>query len=276
MREANSENQYDELGRSPSELTDESATSKVNHGKSQTGLKSLHSKISGLGSDLVAAKDVRIKGLGIWDAVSALGIPVPLQVPQPKGKRFRSVHAAIPKNVDHCYQALALDERRKHFKPVIWKSEYSCPPRTHMKQCWFMGTHGDVGGGNPDRIGLSNLSLIWMMAHLTKAGVDFDQKTLSAFLTPDNPSSPGPNPKAGQHSPMHHGHVADRHNEDIYQVESSKLPQREQASTQRSSPHRPPESSPRTSLSSESQLREKLSSEASDKKSFRYGKKVYY
>lgn len=217
MREANSEESENWPGKSPLELTDELAMLEENREKRQSGLKNLHLKISELGPELVAARDVRIKGIGIWDAVSALGIPIPLQLPQPKGKRFRWVHADIPENVDHCYQALALDERRKHFRPVIWKSTNRCPPRSRMKQCWFMGTHGDVGGGNPNGIGLSNLSLIWMMAHLTKAGVDFDQKTLSAFLAPNNSSSLSPSLDVGRHSSMHPKPGVSHHTEDGHQ-----------------------------------------------------------
>ncbi|RYP59692.1 hypothetical protein DL770_010154 [Monosporascus sp. CRB-9-2] len=245
----------------------EKAMQKANCEEDSEGLTMLHSRVDELGPKLVASGNVRIKALGIWDNVSALGIPIPLQVPQPKGKKFRSVHAVIPDNVDHCYQALALNETRKHFKPVIWKSETSCPPRSSMKQCWFMGRHGNVGGGNPDDFQLSNLSLIWMMAHLIKAGADFDKETLSAFLNPDKSSLPNRVQNKIWHSSVHKDPAMVRQAENIYEVDSPKLP-RKRTETRESPQRRPTGASTRTSSTSESDIREKLDSEVSTKRNF--------
>ena len=134
-------------------------------------------------------EEILIKAIGIWDTVSALGIPIPLQLPQPIGKSFRLVHRSIPTNVEHCYHALALDERRKHFYPVLWRGDASnC--RLNMVQCWFMGRHGDVGGGNFDEknesLGkfYSNLALTWMIANLQCLGLQFDADSVMKLLNP--------------------------------------------------------------------------------------------
>ncbi|KAK6957090.1 hypothetical protein Daesc_002375 [Daldinia eschscholtzii] len=238
---------------------------KVNCNEDSPELKSLHSKVEQLGPDLVASRNVQIKALGIWDAVSALGIPIPLQIPQPKSKSFRSIHALIPDNVDHCYHALSLDEKRKHFKPVIWKSgKNSCPPRYRMKQCWFMGQHGDVGGGSFDGIWLSNLSLIWMMAHLTKAGADFDTQTLSALFKPAKPlllNAARNNNKHGSRNP--NSSVACR-DENDYEVDSCVLPR----NGTESSGSQQQQLTTTSTNASEDDICKKLRSEASIKKNF--------
>ena len=60
-------------------------------------------------------------------------------------------------------RAVALNESRRHFRPWLWKSLEANP--TNMKQCWFLGSYADVGGGNKDS-GLALLSFLWMIAQL--------------------------------------------------------------------------------------------------------------
>jgi Uncharacterized alpha/beta hydrolase domain (DUF2235) len=235
-----------------------------------SGLTELDKKVKKLGSEKLAERHVRIKAIGIWDAVSALGFPIPLQVPQPKGKTFRAVHTLIPENADYCYQALALDEKRKHFQPVVWESQDSCPNRERMKQCWFVGGHGDVGGGKPDAVGLSNLSLVWMMAHLAKTGADFDEQTFSAFLNPDEVLC-SELEKEGWDKSVHADFSAADQVKSRYEVHSYSLPPNLNV-TRASPPHQPTEASTGASSVSESDIREKLSSEASGKRSIQQSK----
>jgi hypothetical protein len=138
-----------------------------------------------------------------------------------------------------------------------------------MKQCWFVGDHGDVGGGKPGRIWPSNLSLVWMMAHLAKTGADFDRQTLFAFLNPDGcglsklPEMGGggsPGPVYADFSPTHEDKCS-------YSVESSSL-------SNCTPQHQPTWTSTRSATTSESDILEKLSREASRKKDFQRGKIV--
>jgi len=76
------------------------------------------------------------------------------------------------KKIDFAIQALALNERRKAFQPTVWRAD----PGTDLKQCWFLGAHSDVGGGNEDT-GLANLALVWMIAQLDKH-IHFDRQAL--------------------------------------------------------------------------------------------------
>ncbi|KAI1473233.1 uncharacterized protein F4812DRAFT_43286 [Daldinia caldariorum] len=191
-------------------------------------LDSLHSYVGELERALLTSRGIRIKSIGIWDSVSALGIPIPLQFPQPADNAFRSIRAVIPDNVDHCYHALALDEIRKHFEPVIWEpgratesSRGFHPPLYLMKQCWFLGEHGDVGGGNIDSALLSDTSLIWMIAHLTTAGADFDNQTLYDLLEPKKLLLENAAQTTDQDSPSSANSTATYQND--YEVDSPRL-----------------------------------------------------
>lgn len=89
---------------------------------------------------LGVVKRVRIRACAVWDTVSALGLPTPQLSPRP----LSFVGKTVPGAVDHAFQAIALNESRRHFKPCVW--EFKESGRTNVKQCWFLGSHGDVGG----------------------------------------------------------------------------------------------------------------------------------
>jgi uncharacterized protein (DUF2235 family) len=107
--------------------------------------------------------NVRITACAVWDTVSALGLPMLGGLPQPAPRKLKFVNSELCPNIENAFQALALHEHRRPFRPIPW----SAPKGTHqkLKQCWFLGFHGDVGGsGNAPA--LSHLSLVWMMAQL--------------------------------------------------------------------------------------------------------------
>ena len=96
------------------------------------------------------------------DTVSALGLPAPLGLPQLTSKKLAFVDDDLSPRLKNVFHALVLNGRRKDFKPVIWAN---VPVATNVKQCWFLGAHSDVGGGNED-VGLANITLLWMIAQL--------------------------------------------------------------------------------------------------------------
>ncbi|KAK2785323.1 hypothetical protein FQN52_008519 [Onygenales sp. PD_12] len=122
-------------------------------------------------------RDVRIKACAVWDTVSALGVPTIMLSPRP----LSFVGKKVPGIVDYAFQALALNESRRHFKPCMWES---CEANAEkVKQCWFLGTHADVAGGNQDS-GLSAFSYSWMIAQLKRyTTADLGGKG-SHFLSP--------------------------------------------------------------------------------------------
>jgi len=97
-----------------------------------------------------------VEFIGVWDTVAALF-----------GKGdfhdFSLSHC-----VKHAYHALAIDDERKSFHPVLW--DETIDDRQSMEQVWFCGAHTDVGGGYPDT-GLSDIALHWLLKHAISYGL---------------------------------------------------------------------------------------------------------
>jgi len=115
-------------------------------------------------------RQVSIKALVVYDTVSALGLPNPFAT-----RPLSFVGKHVPKIVEHAFQALALDERRRAFKPVVWESvegSGSDAPAV-MKQCWFLGSHSDIGGNGDAALGA--VTLLWVIGQLrAHTGVSFE------------------------------------------------------------------------------------------------------
>lgn len=119
-----------------------------------------------------------IRFIGVWDTVAAYGSPIdemtrgfsqyiwPLELPDHK----------LSTSVDRACQALAIDEERTTFSPVLWEEpETPLPQRTQdekISQVWFAGVHSNIGGGYPDD-SLANVSLNWMMQEAAACGLRF-------------------------------------------------------------------------------------------------------
>ena len=116
--------------------------------------------------------DVLIKAVAVWDTVGALGIPAFVLFPQPPQRDYAFVDTKVDSNIEYAFQALALDEHRRSYMPTLWEKPSGQEWPRVLKQCWFPGSHGDVGGGyrNAD---LANLTLAWMISQLDEL-IDFD------------------------------------------------------------------------------------------------------
>ena len=121
---------------------------------------------------------VSIEACAVWDTVEALGPRMLAGVPQPTPQRMSFVNSGLCPNIKLAIQALALNERRRHFKPVLWENPLDGQT---LSQCWFLGTHSDVGGGNAD-MGLANIALAWMIAQL-RSVIEFDPETICDLTT---------------------------------------------------------------------------------------------
>ncbi|KAI8965434.1 hypothetical protein F5Y11DRAFT_313117 [Daldinia sp. FL1419] len=116
---------------------------------------------------------VKIKACAVWDTVSALGLPTPW--PRP----LCFVGKEIPRVIENAFQALALDETRSQFKPCTWQSKESM--ETHAKQCWFLGSHTDVGGNGDAALGA--VTLIWIIGQLqANTNVTFNMEEVTKHL----------------------------------------------------------------------------------------------
>jgi uncharacterized protein (DUF2235 family) len=112
-----------------------------------------------------------IEMVGVFDTVKSLGIKVPLLWMLLKDKTsFHNHH--LGSSIRHGFQALALDETRNAFAPVLW----DCPPgwEGNVEQVWFRGAHGDVGGQIGDLAAarpLANIPLVWMLERAAAVGL---------------------------------------------------------------------------------------------------------
>jgi uncharacterized protein (DUF2235 family) len=113
-----------------------------------------------------------IQMVGVFDTVKSLGLRVPLLWMLLKDKTsFHNHH--LGSSIRHGYHALALDETRNAFAPVLW----DCPPgwETSIEQVWFRGAHGDIGGQVGDFAEarpLANIPLVWMLEKAEGEGLE--------------------------------------------------------------------------------------------------------
>lgn len=112
----------------------------------------------------------KIKFLGVWDTVAALGLPIKW-ISFFLDKIFpHSFHSfRLSESVVFARHALSIDEQRKSFHPVLWDQNNN-ETKERMKQVWFCGVHTDVGGGYIERE-LSDISLKWMVHEAISKGL---------------------------------------------------------------------------------------------------------
>jgi len=106
----------------------------------------------------------KVRFLGVWDTVAALGVPfksLDVLIEKIPFWRHKFHNFRLSPSVEHAYHALAIDDERKTFHPLLWKALPEDDKRT-MKQVWFCGMHTDVGGGYKDER-LSDIALDWMI-----------------------------------------------------------------------------------------------------------------
>lgn len=130
-----------------------------------------------------------IEMVGVWDSVKALGMRLPLLWRWAEARHAFHNHQLGP-SIQHGYHALALDETRQVFTPVLWQ----CSPgfKGHVEQVWFRGSHGDVGGqlGEYEQARpLSNVSLVWMLEKAEQHGFPLPPNWRDRYpADPDAPS----------------------------------------------------------------------------------------
>src|SRR5438552_2842789 len=131
-------------------------------------------------SDDVVEPDPKIRFLGVWDVVAAFGLANLGNTAANLGH-----HLEIPEgDLQYCFHALALDERRPSFLPT--RLNGAC-------EVWFRGVHSDIGGGNANR-GLNDITLKWMMSKAKAAGLPLTDNDI-AVLQPDSRATPHPDVK---------------------------------------------------------------------------------
>ena len=142
----------------------------------------------------LAPRSIPIHFIGVWDTVDAVGVPIDEVKPildrlsrWIRRRRLWGFHDLTPHPcIKHAYQALALDDERKSFHPLVWEVENNfgvggdcqgrCVTHKHsrpfVQQVWFAGAHAYVGGGYP-KDALSLVPLNWMMEKAEACGLRF-------------------------------------------------------------------------------------------------------
>jgi uncharacterized protein (DUF2235 family) len=122
------------------------------------------------------SRAIKIKFMGVWDTVGALGIP--LDVLSDAKMKFYEFHdTKLCSLVENACQAIAIDEHRRDYDVCLWNPDTA--PAQVLEQRWFMGAHCDVGGGYEDRR-LSDLTLRWMQDKAVALGLAVDPVTVGA------------------------------------------------------------------------------------------------
>lgn len=142
---------------------------------------------------------IRIKFLGLWDTVEAYGLPV-AELKDGVNKFLWPLvfgNLKLSPNVDRACHALALDDERQTFHPLLWEETSedpgartdpdSPPPRPgRITQVWFSGVHSNVGGGYPEDQ-LSYVSLEWILSEAKAYGLALDMGVFRQYADAKSP-----------------------------------------------------------------------------------------
>jgi uncharacterized protein (DUF2235 family) len=128
---------------------------------------------------------VEIAFLGVFDTVRALGIRWPViwrfaPMPHPYHSHALGASTRIARH------ALALDETRDVYAPVLWDVTPDRAASGTVEQMWFRGAHGDVGGqldGYAPARPLSNIPLVWMLSEAEGAGLPLPHLWRARYIT---------------------------------------------------------------------------------------------
>ena len=134
---------------------------------------------------VIDSRRTRIRFIGVWDTVGNLGVPL-------KTLRWMSVlnrnrylfhDTRLSGIVEYARHALAIDEYRADYSPTLWTPDDSWPSH-RLRQRWFIGAHGDVGGGYAEEQPLADLAFLWMVHEAQTVGLQV--RDIVSLGRPDN------------------------------------------------------------------------------------------
>lgn len=118
---------------------------------------------------------VPITVLGCWDTVGSFGIAKTIAgIDFQKIDLFKDLNVA--NNVKQAYHLVALDERRKEFRPTLMDPDPTKPER--IIEVWFSGDHANIGGG-------------WATTKLSDVTLDFMLRQVSSGYARNVTEQPG-------------------------------------------------------------------------------------
>lgn len=127
--------------------------------------------------------------LGCWDTVGALGVPdqLPfLPIDTWVNKKYRFHDTKLSRIIQHAFHAVAIDELRAVFDVTPMQQSPNNPNQV-LRQVWFPGDHGCIGGGSEHKCGLSDVTLQWMMEEIAALdlGFEFEKTNVPTGINPD-------------------------------------------------------------------------------------------
>ncbi|HJQ36579.1 MAG TPA: DUF2235 domain-containing protein [Thermoanaerobaculia bacterium] len=122
------------------------------------------------------SREIRVKFVGVWDTVGALGVPLGRMLRMLSRRKHGFHDTALSRSIDNAFHALAIDEKRYTFEPSLW----TVKPREgqRVEQVWFVGAHSDVGGGYKET-DLSDCALQWMLERARECGLSIHPDALA-------------------------------------------------------------------------------------------------
>jgi hypothetical protein len=121
-----------------------------------------------------------IRYMGLWDTVRSFSVFGAGEGDEAKPARWSTwtyFHDnRLSSMVMEARHAMALDERRRLFRPLAWSNLDALnalsgrAAEAPFRQLWFPGDHGSVGGGG-NRVGLSSVALRWVALGAARAGL---------------------------------------------------------------------------------------------------------
>lgn len=130
-------------------------------------------------SRVIGGRRTTIKFVGVWDTVASILVPRPDRlVPALQTLPYTRTN----KSVEVFRHAMAIDERRRMFRLNRWIEPQlfvanpfdpvAVETEQDVRQVWFAGAHGDIGGGYPEsQSGLSKFPLAWMIDEAVAHGL---------------------------------------------------------------------------------------------------------
>lgn len=128
-----------------------------------------------------------IRFLGLFDTVGSV-IESGRWGPRLRSHAFTSTNPSV---AAVCH-AVALDERRTMFQPQLWplgnthrperfNPESDLPQKA--KEMWFVGSHGDIGGGYPEeKSAIAKIPLAWMIEEAEAVGLEIKTRTVNRIV----------------------------------------------------------------------------------------------
>jgi uncharacterized protein (DUF2235 family) len=123
---------------------------------------------------------VKIKLVAVWDTVGALGVPA-FNIEGISRSKFNWLDTGLRLSLENAFHAVSIDDHRRSFAPTLWTKripsdpkEPVAPPRplTSVEQRWFVGAHGNIGGGYISDL-LAQVPLLWVMQKAQYHGLSF-------------------------------------------------------------------------------------------------------